>query len=102
MAVAVCLRQGPEHPILCGDGVGGAGAGRAVVPGEDHHRPAVVETGRQQEVVLPEILDYDGTSFITTPPPGFPVSNLFDYCYFICNPQFVCQVPENFAILLHF
>ena len=46
MAVAVGLRQGPEHPVLCGDRVGGAGAGRAVVPGEDHHRPAVVETGR--------------------------------------------------------
>ena len=102
MVVSVSERQLVEDVILGADGVGLVSAGRAVVPGEDHHRPAVVETGRQQEVVLPEILDYDGTSFITTPPPGFPVSNLFDYCYFICNPQFVCQVPENFAILLHF
>ena len=73
MAVAVGLRQGPEHPVLGGDGVGGGGAGGAVVPGEDHHGPAVVETGGQQEVVLPETLDYV-TIITATPPlnPWFP------------------------------
>ena len=56
--VGVGLGQGVEHGVLGGHRVGGGGAGGRVVPGEDHHGPAVMETGGHQEVVITAALHH--------------------------------------------
>ena len=52
VVVGVGLGHGIEHRVLGGHRVGGGRAGGRVVPGEDDHGPAVMETGGHQEVVI--------------------------------------------------
>ena len=52
MVVSVVEGEVVEGGILGTHGVGGVRAGRAVVPGEGHHGPAVVEVGGENEAVV--------------------------------------------------
>ena len=52
VVVGVGLSHGIEHWVLGGHRVGGGRAGGRVIPGEDNHGPAIMETGGHQEVVI--------------------------------------------------
>ena len=52
VVVGVGLGHSIEHRVLWGHRVGGGGAGGRVVPGEDDHSPAIMETGGHEEVVI--------------------------------------------------
>ena len=56
MVVSVVKGEVVEGGVLGTHGVGGVRAGGAVVPGEGHHGPAVVEVGGENEAVVVTLL----------------------------------------------
>ena len=60
MVVSVGEREVIEGVVLLTHRVLGVRAGRAVVPGEGHHAPPVVEVGREDEVVGGQVADDGG------------------------------------------
>ena len=60
MIISVSEGEVIEGGILRTDGVDVVGAGGAVVPGEGHHGPAVMEVDRENKVITRQMLHHCG------------------------------------------